>query len=87
VCQQSWETGFLLAGSGHRVCSRHRKPEGSCPRLLLGSHILRAIGGSPAAKVVALLVLSGVSVLLGDQLSPCRIWADKTAVLLTCPKD
>ena len=46
---------------------RRRIQEGSCPRL---SYVLRVPGGSLGAEVVVLPVLTGVSALLGDQLSP-----------------
>jgi hypothetical protein len=84
VCQHSWETSSLPVGFGygelwHRVISRHRwKPEVSCPRLLLGSCVLKALGRSLGANVVFLPVLSGVSALLGDQLSPGQIWVWRT---------
>jgi hypothetical protein len=51
-----------------------QKPEGSCPRLLLGSCVLRVPGGSLWTKVVVLPVLTGLSALLGGQLSPSSIW-------------
>ena len=47
-----------------------QKLEGSCPRLLLISCVLRAPGGTLKAEVVVLPVLTGVLALLGDQLSP-----------------
>ena len=52
--------------------------EGSCPRLLLGSCVLRAPGRSLGAEVVVLPVLTGVSALLGDQLSPSNIYVWST---------
>lgn len=39
--------------------------EGSCPRPLLSSCVLRVLGGCLRAEVVVLLVLSGLSALLG----------------------
>jgi hypothetical protein len=72
-CQHSRETNSLLEGFGygelwHNVNSGHRwKPEGSCPRMLLSSCVLRA-------DVVVSPMLSGVSELLGDQLSFSRLW-------------
>ena len=39
--------------------------EGSCPRPLLSSCVLRVLGGSLRAEVVVLLVLTGLSALLG----------------------
>jgi hypothetical protein len=38
--------------------------------LLLGSYVLEAPGGFLGAEVAVLLVLTGMLVLLGDQLSP-----------------
>jgi hypothetical protein len=66
---------FVYGELWHRVSSNYRwKLEGSCPRLFLGSCILRAPEVSLRAEVVVLLVLTGVSALLGDQLSPGVIW-------------
>ena len=58
VCQHSLETCSLLALFGygalwHRISSRHRqKPEGSCPRMLFGSYVLRALGRSLVFQVL-----------------------------------
>jgi hypothetical protein len=44
--------------SWHRISSKYRwKPEGSFLRVLLGSCVLRALGGSLWAEVVVLIVL------------------------------
>ena len=48
----------------------NQKAEESCPRLLLGSCILRALGESLGAEVVVLSLFIGLSALLGDLLSP-----------------
>jgi hypothetical protein len=75
VCQHSWETCSLLEGSEYRklwhwVSFRYRwELEGSCPRLVLSSCVLRALGGALGAEVMVLPVLTGVSALFGDELS------------------
>jgi hypothetical protein len=55
-----------------------QKLEGSCSRLLLGSCVLRALDRSLGVEVVVLPVFTGVSALLGDQLSPSGIWVWNT---------
>jgi hypothetical protein len=51
------------------------KLEGSCPRLILSSCVLRVgVGGSLRAEMLVLPVLTRVSALLGDQFSPGGIW-------------
>jgi hypothetical protein len=79
VCQYSWETtsqeAFGYGELWHRVNSRCRqKTEGSCPRLLLSSCVLRDPGGSLRAEMVILTVCTGMPALLGDQLFPGGIW-------------
>lgn len=80
VCWYSWETTSFLDVFGygelwHMVSSwRRQKPEGTCPRLLLSSCVLRSLGGSFGTEVVVLPVLTDMSALLGDQLSPSSIW-------------
>jgi hypothetical protein len=72
VCQHSWENSSLLLVFGyremwHRVSSGHRwKLEDSCPSLLLGFCVLRAMVAYLWAEVVVLPVLTGLSALLGD---------------------
>jgi hypothetical protein len=79
VSQHSWETRSLLTVFGygapwHRSSSGcGLKPEGFCPRLLLGSHVLRAPSESLGADMVVLPVLTGMSSLLGAQLSSGNI--------------
>ena len=78
--QHSWETSslqeeFAYGELWYRVSSGYRlKLEEFCVRLLLGSCVLRALGGSLGTEVVIIPMLSGVSALLGDQLSPGMIW-------------
>jgi hypothetical protein len=49
------------------VCCRHRwKQDGSCPRLLLGFCILRALDRSLREEMVVLPMLTDMSALLGD---------------------
>ena len=60
VCRHSWELSFpVVFGYGalwHRISSWCRqKLEGSCPRLLLDSCVMRVQGGSFWAEVVILL--------------------------------
>jgi hypothetical protein len=68
----SWEISSLPAGFGHgelwdRISSGSRqKLEESCPRMLLGSCVLRAPYGSLRAEVVVLPVFPVVSALLGE---------------------
>lgn len=70
-CPHFWVSSSFPMRSGYRdlwdsVSSRHwLKPEGSCPRLLLGSCVLRVHVRSLKAEVVVLPLLSDVSVLLG----------------------
>ena len=76
---QLFPSGFGHGKQWHRVSSRHRrKLEGSCPRLLLGSCVLSALGNSLGAEVVVLPVLTGVPVLPEDQLSLGSIWVWNT---------
>ena len=76
LCQYSWETSSLQEEFGygalwHRISSGHRQQlKGSCPRLLLGSCVMRVPGRSLCAEVVVLPVLTDLSTLLGDELSP-----------------
>jgi hypothetical protein len=65
--------GMERCGTGSALGCRW-KPEGSCPRQLLGSCVLRVLGRFLWAEVVALLALTGLSALLGEQLSPGVIW-------------
>ena len=73
--QHYWDTSsFLLVFAYgvllHRISSGcGRKPEESCPWLLLSSCVLRSLGQSLRAEVVVLPVLTGISALQGDQLS------------------
>jgi hypothetical protein len=53
------------------------EPEGSCPRLFLGSFVLVALGGSVLDQEFEekwWSVHTSVSALLGDQLSSGNIW-------------
>jgi hypothetical protein len=74
VCQNSWETCSLPVGSGggdlwYRVSSRSRwELEGSSLRLFLGSCVPWLCEG-PLKQKVVIPVYTGISGLLGDQLS------------------
>jgi hypothetical protein len=66
----SWKYLGIIWPLCHMIGSWLRqKPEGSCPRLLLSSCVLRSLGGSLWGEVVVIPVLTGLSALLGDQLS------------------
>jgi hypothetical protein len=60
-------------GTGSALGCR-QKLEGSCPRLLLVSCVLRASDRSLRAEVMILPLLTGVSELPGDQVSSGYIW-------------
>ena len=48
--------------------------DGSCPSLLLNSCVLRSLSESLRVEIVVLPLLTGLSTLLGDQLSSDSIW-------------
>jgi hypothetical protein len=55
-----------------------QKLEGSCLQLVLGYCVLMALGRSLRVEVVISTVVTGLSVLLGDQLSPSDVWVWST---------
>jgi hypothetical protein len=79
-CHHSCETSFLLEVFGYgelwnKIISEYRwTPEGSCPRLLLGSCFPRAAGRFLRTEAVVFPVVTGMSTLQGYQLSPSGIW-------------
>jgi hypothetical protein len=72
-----WNLGMKSSGTGSASGCRG-KPEGPCSPLFLGFCVVMALGGSlwPGiwAEFIVLPVLTGVSAVLGDQLSPGVIW-------------
>ena len=61
------------------------KLEGYCPRPLLGSYALRALGRALGPELVGLPVFPGLSVLLGDPLSHHGIWIWSTVAQNPAP--
>ena len=85
-CKPFWETSSLLVifvyvAMWHRISSECRqRPEDSFPRPPLGSCVLSVLGRFLWVAVVALLLLTGLSKLLGGLLLPNAIWVWKRRV-------
>ena len=62
----SWQYLCKLCGTGSAL-GTHRKLEDSCPRQFFGSCVLRVMGGFLWAAVLVLPVLTGLSLLLGQE--------------------
>ena len=63
----------------HRISSGCRgKLQGSCPRPFISTYLLRVLGKSLWAEEVLVSVLTGLSTLLGNQLSSGSIWVWST---------